>query len=134
MPYKDRRWKSINTLERAKFDVNDSDEVIVRTTAEGTFSPSGLNTAGDITVLSVGTSAVKLPSTPLTNRNSISVYNKSLTATLYIGFDNSVTADDTSTGGWEIPPQNYFNTDITENVELWGISTTTITVKVLELA
>lgn len=126
--------RSLIDLEKDKFDLNDDEEVIVRTSAEGVFTPSGLTTAGTVTVVSVGTSAVKIPTTPLTSRNTISIHNKDTSATLYIGFSSAVTADDTSTGGWEVPAGNYFNTDVTPTVEIYGISTTTITVKVLELA
>lgn len=126
--------ENLPTLEISKFELDSSGYVQVRTSAKGTFTPSGLTTDGKITVMSISTTAVKIPSTPLANRNSMSVHNKSNTLTLYIGFDNGVTADDTSTGGWEIPPGGFFNTDITDNIEIWGISTGSITIKVLELA
>ena len=125
---------SMDKLEQGKFLLDDDENITVRTLARGNFTPSGLTTSGLVTVVSVGTSSVKLPSSPLTSRNTISIHNKDTSATLYIGFSSSVTADDTSTGGWEVAPGNFFNTDITPSVEIWGISTTTITVKVLELA
>lgn len=127
---------TLEDLFRLAFETNDDEDVIIRTSADvtGEIRPQGLSVAGEVTVISVSTSAVKLPTTALTDRNAISIHNKSASTTLYIGFSSSVTADDTSTGGWEVPPGNYFNTDVTPDVEIWGISTAAITVKVLELA
>lgn len=129
----------INTLEKEKFDLNDDGEVIVRTQIAGgniNAVPSGLRTALRTTTLQISTTAIKLPATPLANRNSISIFNKSETETIYIGQDNTVTADTVAgvTSGWEIPPLGTLNVDITDEVELWGITTGTFLIKILELA
>lgn len=96
---------------------------------------SGLSVAIKVTTITVGTTEVALPATALSGRNSISINNKDSTTTLYLG-PTGVTADDAaSTGGWEVPPQFTFGTDITDAVTIYGIvASGSITVKILELA
>jgi hypothetical protein len=128
---------SIEDREFSKFDTNLDGEVIVRTSATGTFSPTGLSTAGIITTMNVSGIAIKLPNTPLANRNAISIYNKSTTDILYIGFNSNLTPDDTlgTTAGWEIDPQGYVQFDVTDDIEIYGITTgATILIKIMEVA
>lgn len=107
-------------------------------TVSGTFTPSGLFTAGKITTMNVTDSAIALPSTPLSGRNSLSLTNLSLTDTLYIGFSTGVTANRTIgiNAGWEVGPQEGFNLDIQDDIIIYGITETgkTILIKVMELA
>ena len=104
----------------------------------GSFTPSGLTKEIKVTTLQVGDSAVKLPATPLTDRNTLSIFNKSSTVTIYIDDENTVTADSTigGTGGWEVLPNERLNIDIKNAIELWAIAPTgqTAIVKLLEVA
>ena len=52
---------------------------------------------------SIGTSATAIPATAKTNRKAVLVQNKDAAATVYIG-DSTVTADDATTGGYELGP------------------------------
>jgi hypothetical protein len=130
---------TIDDLERRKFDLNDDSEVIVRTSADitGEITPSGLNVAVKITTLTVGTTAVKLPTTALTNRNAIAIHNKSSSFTLYVG-PSTVTADSVTgtTSGWEVTADSFVQLDITDAVEIYGrcASGESAQVKVMELA
>jgi hypothetical protein len=99
-------------------------------------TPSGLKTDFEVTTLSVSTTVLALPATPLLKRNSIIIYNLSTTEILYMG-KSSVTADvvDGITSGWQIAPNSYFSTDITDAIILYGVfATGTHKVQVLELA
>jgi hypothetical protein len=108
-------------LELDKFDTNDAGETVVRTTATGEFSPTGLKNGQRITTLSVGTTATALPATPLAERNAIAIYNKSATEILYVG-NSDVTADTVigTTSGWEIDPLSYYQLDVTGNIVIYG--------------
>jgi hypothetical protein len=122
-------------LELDKFDTNQAGETIIRTSAEGTFTPTGLKTAIKITGTTVSTSATPLPATAQIGRNSLSIQNKSSTQTLYVGPSNVTADNDPSKGGWEVPPLSNVNFDITEDVILYGVfPTTPELVKVLEIS
>lgn len=77
-------------LEQLKFSTDsDTGEVIVRTSAKGSFSPVGLSTAGKITIVEINSSSwTPLPNTPLINRNALSIQNKS-GSQIVINYDNS---------------------------------------------
>lgn len=138
MAFSDINLLPQNTREHNKFLLDADGEVCVRVCISGdsiavTATPAGLD-QGLITLVSVGTSATALPTTAATGRNHISIHNKSITQTLYIGFANTVTADDTSTGGWEVEPESKINLDLKEGVVVYGIyPTSTENVKVMEL-
>lgn len=103
---------------------------------QGTLTTSGLSTALSITTLNVSTTALKLPATPLVNRNNIMIHNLSTTETLYIGNSN-VTADRAlgTTAGFEIGPDSFISIDITDDIEIYGrVASGTIKVKVMEFA
>ena len=122
---------SFDNLERARFLYDAEGNVAVRVDARGTFSVSGLNVEIKTTTMNVGTTAVKLPATPLSGRNSISIYNLSETDILYIG-KSDVTADRAigTTAGFEIPPEGIWNIDITDAIEIYG-RTASFTIKVI---
>lgn len=112
----------------------DGDKIRVLSTG-GTFTPSGFQNDAVVTTLSVDGKATAIPGTALSGRNSISIFNKSATDTLYIGKDATVTADNTPTGGWEIGPRETLNETVSDAVGYFGITTgATITVKVRELS
>lgn len=128
---------SQNSLEKYKFLIGSDGLVYVRVKAIGTMTFSGLSEAIKISTLSIGDTVTALPTTALSNRNSISIQNKSSTETLYVGPSN-VEANSTvgGNGGWEIPPQEALNFDIKDVVTIYAIAPTgkTILVKILEMA
>jgi hypothetical protein len=89
-----------------------------------------------ITVATATSTAANPLSTPLTSRVSLSIRNKSTTVTIYFGKDNTVTADNASTGGWEIGPGEDFNIDIDDTTAFYLITpaATTALVKIFEIA
>ena len=100
----------------------------------GSFAPSGLRTALEISNETVGDTATAVPLTPLTNRNSIIIFNQDPVESLFIG-----NADVTASGvkeGWIIDAGSYFSVDITELIVLYAIAPTgkTISVKIMEFA
>lgn len=88
-----------------------------------------------VQVVLVGTTAADPIPTPLAGRVSLSLRNKSTTETVFFGHNNLVTADSTSTGGWEIGPGEDFNIDLDDSNAFYLISTSAnVPVKVLEIA
>jgi hypothetical protein len=88
-----------------------------------------------VQVFTVTTTATDFIPIPLVDRVSISIRNKSATQTVYFGEDNTITADDTATGGWEIGPGEDFNIDLNDtNAFYLMTSSGTATVKILEIA
>lgn len=125
---------TFNAEKKVGMDVN----VLNQLDVTGEFTVSGLKVSFRNTTMDVTSTAVALPATPLTNRNTITIQNKSLTDTLYIGPDNLVTADSVlgTTSGMEIGPGESWSIDITDQVVLYGIVETgkTIRIKVTEAA
>lgn len=103
----------------------------------GSFSPSGLSQEIKITTTTITDVATPLPATPLVGRNALSLRNKSLTETLYIG-PSTVTADTVAgiTSGWEVAPNGNIGFDITDDVILYARCETgkSAVVKIMELA
>jgi hypothetical protein len=85
----------------------------------------------------VGDTEIALPVSPLSDRNAISIANLSTTDTLYIG-NTGVVADRSIgiTAGWEIGPQETYNTDIKDTIIIYGLAATgkTIRVKIQEIS
>jgi len=136
--YPDIRGDQMAYYLRMLFDIayHDGSNYRLRTSSTGTFVFSGLSTAFIPTTMQVSTTAIKLPTTPLTARNHISIFNTSETETLYLG-NSDVTADRAlgTTAGAEIQPLGSFNIDITDSIELYGIvATGSIVVKIYEVA
>lgn len=103
----------------------------------GSFAPSGLSNGGKVTTTSVSTTAVKIPTVNLTSRNAISILNTSGSTTLYLGFDNTVTADTVAgtTSGWEVGPNEIWHIDITDSIDIYGVvASGSILVKILEVS
>lgn len=81
--------KSRADRELSKFTLVEG-ETAVRTTATGTFKFSGLGNGGKITEIQIdSTSWTALPTNPLTNRNALSIQNRSGTE-IKINYDDSV--------------------------------------------
>lgn len=80
--------------------------------------------------VTVGTSVVKLPTTPLKYRRAIAIYNNDSVTTLFIGFDSSVT---TGTG-YPIPAGSSLPMDANGSLEVYGIAASNIDIRILELS
>jgi hypothetical protein len=90
----------------------------------------------DVTNATVTDAAANPIATPLANRVSLSIRNESNSVTIYFGKNSSVTADNASTGGWEIGAREDFNIDLND-ANLFFLITPTGTsaaVKILEIA
>jgi hypothetical protein len=106
---------------------------VIGGTVTGELTLSGLRIAGRNTTMNVLDVATVIPAIPLASRNTITVTNMSGTDTLYIGFDTGVTADSVIgiTSGFPVGPQQGFNLDVTDEVELYGIAEAGKTIKII---
>lgn len=130
---------AVKDNEANKFALDSNSDVAVRTITEVSggsiaYSFSGLRERIKITNLTVTDTASALPSTALTNRNSIIIHNLNTTLPIYIG-ESDVTASGV-TEGWTVDPTSFFSTDITANIVLYAIAPIgeTISIKIMELA
>lgn len=107
-------------------------------TLTGVFRPSGLNTSWKITTVVIGDTAIKIPTAALNERNSLEIHNTDTAVTLYVGPDNTVTADKAlgSTAGKEIPPESFWSIDITDAIDIYAICPPgqSAIVKIMEVA
>ena len=129
---------TLDDCERRKFDINDNDEVIIRTTAEGEFTFSGLGIGMKTSTLQLTSSQTALPATALTDRNSLTIQNFSPSSTVYIG-TTGVTAGrniGSTTDGYELGPEESVNIDFKAAITIYGIcdSGETAIVKITEYA
>lgn len=88
-------------------------------TVTGTVSANinGLNTF-QTSQYTIGTTAIKLTPTPLTNRSSISIKAITTGIPVYVGHDNSVTV----TNGYPIFNNDVLNMDLTGSNQIWAIA------------
>lgn len=104
---------------------------------KGAFKFTGLNIGTKVTTMEVSDSAIKVPAVPYAQRNTISILNLDPTNTLYIG-PSTVTAGRTvgTSCGWEVGPNEAFNVDVTDQVDIFAIAPAgkTILIKILEIA
>lgn len=100
--------------------------VVLLNPEDGSAGGSGL-----VTAMTVGGTAVKLPTTPLKYRRAVSVYNGTTGDILYVGF-----SPDLTTGtGWPIVAGASLALEINAEVLLYGVSDGTSTdVRILELS
>ena len=128
-----------NDDDKNSFIDDSSGNVARNVTFSGGISavPSGLRNGLRITTMDVGDTQTALPVSPLSDRNAISIVNLSTTDTLYIG-NTGVVADRSIgiTAGWEIGPQETYNTDIKDTIIIYGIAAAgkTIRVKIQEIS
>lgn len=120
-----------DTAVRTLIANDSSDPVVV--SGGGYAAPTGPLRNSTATV--TDTAANPIPSA-LANRVSVSVRNKDPVDTVYLGALNTVTADDTATGGWEIGPGEDFNLDLDDSNVFFLIAAAgkTPLVKILEVA
>lgn len=112
---------------------NESTDPVLVSGLSAIAAPTGPLKRSVVTV--TDTAADPIP-TPLTNRVALSLRNKSTTATVYLGEDNTITPDNTATGGWEIGPGEDFSLDLNENNGFFlrtAVGETAI-IKILEIA
>lgn len=87
-------------------------------TVTGVLYPSGLRVAGKVTKMLIGNSTwVELPTTPLANRNAISIQNQS-TQEIKINYDIGVATFE----GMSIPPGGERFYDITDSISIYAKS------------
>ena len=134
--------------ERDKFIENPAGETSVRVyisneagsevPISGSFSSSYAAPTGPflITVATITDVASNPIAAPLTNRVSVSIRNLSTTVTVYIGPSNTVTADNSATGGWDIGPGEDLHLDLDASNLFHMIATSgdTAFVKIMEIA
>jgi hypothetical protein len=87
-------------------------------------------------VHTIGDTVINPLAVALTDRTSLSIRNKSSSVTIYLGEDSSVTADDSSTGGWEIGPSEDFHIDLDPSNVFYLICPTgqSAIIKILQIA
>ena len=86
--------------------------------------------SGVVTAVTVGTTAVKLPTTPMVYRRGMSVANESNNRTLFVGFNPNVTI----LTGFPVPAGNSLPMDVNAEIEVYGVASADIDVRVLELS
>ena len=79
---------------------------------------SSAGRGGVVTQVTVGVTALQLPTIPMKYRRAISIRNNSSVAILYIGFSPSVV---TGTG-FPIKPGEALPMDMNAQIPIWGIS------------
>lgn len=132
--------ENLPTLETAKFELDNNGYVRLRTSATGNFTFSGLSTELKNTTMTITDTAVQAPPTPLSNRNSLTIFNLSTTTTVFLG-NSDVTANTPGslpdyTWGQELRPQSFWNVDITNSIVVYLRCKTgeSATVKITEYA
>jgi hypothetical protein len=125
------------TLRQRIYDMFSTDgggNTIIRTSAVGTFTFSGLSQSIKVTNMTVDDTPDPIPAVSLTGRNSIMIYNRDPIEKLYIG-DSGVEASGVNEG-WIIDPESYLPFDITDGIVLYAIASAgkTVQIKVMELA
>jgi len=104
----------------------------------GTIVPDPvLANTGITTTIDIPDTATLIPTTNFGRRGSVSVHNTDGALTLFVGFNNTVTADNVlgTTSGEEIGPGDKLVFDAGDDITLFGISVaaSTIRVKITEL-
>lgn len=121
----------LNDLEKAKFYENDDGDIVVRTSAYGSFRINGLISGGMISAVELNDSAwTQLPPTALSGRNAMSIQNDSGKDIL---LNYSISAP--FTVGIKIPDGGERQYDIADSIPLYGVcSSGTCLIIVEELA
>lgn len=98
--------------------VNSDGETVIRTSATGVFSPTGLRLGGKMTPVTLNNSTwTALPTIPLVDRNAINIQNYS-GSNIIVNFNNTVPAYE----GVQINDQNERNYDIKETIQIFAKS------------
>lgn len=123
---------NIRDREYTKFDIDEDGNTLVRTSAKGEFTFSGLKTGGKVTEVTLNdTTWTALPGTSLAARNAIAIQNVSAD-------DIKLNYDDGVAGyiGVLITAGGERQYDITDGITVYGKSAsgTTPTINIEELA
>ena len=86
-----------------------------------TWTNSAYNVGHKVSLGTIGATAAEIVSTPLAGRTGITIQNVSVQS-VWLGHSNAVTADNTATGGIEIPKNSSYSDSFGENIDLWLIS------------
>lgn len=125
----------VQTLDSQSRKAN---RVIVSDGITGEIVPAGVEEAFLVTTLEVTDTAATIPSTALSNRKSIVIRNLSTTDSIFIGPTSSVIAGDAigTNAGWDVGPNESFNVDFANAIEIYAIAEAgkTVKVKVFEAA
>lgn len=125
------RDMQIVDLEQAKFLYDEDGNVIVRTSAKGSFTPSGLTNGGLITEVEINsTTWTALPASPLSARNALAIQNRS-------GENIKINYADDVVGyvGIEISNSGERFYNITDEIVVYAkSSSSTVTITVEELS
>lgn len=123
--------EQLTSLEREKFYRNDTNEVVVRTSATGSFRITGLIVGGRISAVELNSSTwTALPTTPLTGRNAMAIQNDS-GQSVYVNYIDTAP----TTLGMLITDGSERQYDISSSILIYGIcSSGTCLVTVEELA
>ena len=127
--------KDVQTREWAKFELDDNNEVAVRTKTTGTLTgeirPSGLNNAGRVTEVTINSATwTALPPTALTDRNAIAIQNVSA-QDIKVNFDTGVAGF----VGMLIASGSERTYDITDQILIYAKCTTgTVVINVEEIS
>lgn len=98
--------------------VNSDGETVIRTSATGEFSPTGLKFGGKMTPVALNNSTwTPLPPSPLFNRNAINIQNYS-GSNIIVNFDNTIPIYE----GIQINDQNERNYDIKQTIQIFAKS------------
>jgi len=98
--------------------INAEGETVIRTSATGVFSPTGLKLGGRMTAVTLNSSTwTALPPTPLENRNAINIQNYS-GSNIKLNFDNTVPTYD----GIQMNDQVERNYDIKDSILIFAKS------------
>lgn len=98
--------------------VNSDGETVIRTSATGVFSPTGLRFGGKMTAVTLNNSTwTALPPSPLADRNAINIQNYS-GSNIIVNFDNTVPIYE----GIQINDQNERNYDIKQTIQIFAKS------------
>jgi hypothetical protein len=92
---------------------------------------SSVGIGGAITQVTVNTTAMKLPTTPLKYRRSLAIRNCNTgSGTVYLGFAPSIVVAD----GYPLDPGESFPMQINGAIEVWGIADVDVDVRIIEVA
>lgn len=122
----------LNPLKRLIPDNSISHERHIRGTNTVVINPEDSSAGGSglVTMKTVGALPTKMPTTSLRNRRAIAIYNNSSSVTLYLGFDSSVAISN----GWPLPPGASIPFDMNAEIEIYGVASSNVDVRILELS
>lgn len=94
---------------------------------------SAFRGGGDTQIVALSAGAAARLDKGVGDRRAVAIINTHETATLYIGFRDTITTTPGALGGWPVLPQTAISIDCTNRYKIWGISTVDIVVGVMEI-